>query len=160
MSILLKSSETTRFLGITIITSIPINTKIGNLLKQNAIPNTTLNKFISNYNSYTIYTDGSKIGGSNLVATACICQKLTRLKKKKHYKYFFRFHDRMYCNDALDNALLNPDDNFKILSDFLSVLFYLQNPKIDIKINCYIFEIKKKYNKFKQKSTNSNIELL
>lgn len=63
-------------------------------------------------------------------------------------------------NDALDIALLNSDHHFKIFSDSLSALFCLQNPKIDIKINRYIFEIKKKYNEFKQKSTNSNIELL
>ncbi|XP_029674539.1 uncharacterized protein LOC115242419 [Formica exsecta] len=145
----------------TVITSIPINTKIGKHLKQNVNPNTSFNKFISKHNSYTIYTDGSKVNGSNSVGTACICQELNIIKKRNITNTASVFTaECIALNDALDIALLNPDHNFKIFSNSLSALLCLQNPKIDIKTNSYIFKIRKKYNEFKQKSTNSNIELL
>ena len=44
--------------------------------------------------------------------------------------------------------------NIKIFSDSLSVLLSMQNGKMDIKVNPYILEIKRKYVEFLDKSSN------
>ena len=146
----------------TIITSIPINSYIGKLLKsKNNNPNTVLSNLVSEHESYTIYTDGSKISGANSVGSACICPELNISIKRSIPKTCSVFTAECIApKDALEIALLHAEHNYKIFTDSLSVLLSIQNPRIDVNTNLYIYEIKRKYKDFEYKSVNnSSIEI-
>lgn len=66
----------------TVTTSISINIEVGNSFIRNENPNSTLNNFLLNQDSYIIYTDGSKIAGSICSGWACICKELNIPIKK------------------------------------------------------------------------------
>lgn len=135
--------------------------ELGSKLKRTENADSTLNNFLSNSESYRIYTDGSKVAGSNSVGSACICRELNiSIKRSIPITASVFTAECIALNDALDISLRNTENNIQIFTDSLSALLCLQNPKIDIKTNFYINEIKKKYNEFNRVTKNSSkIEL-
>ncbi|KZC13179.1 hypothetical protein WN55_05512 [Dufourea novaeangliae] len=94
------------------------------------------------------------------VGSACICPELNINKKRSinHSASVFTA-ECIALNDAFDITLEHQGHRFLIFSDSLSTLQALQSPKIDVKINSYILDIKKKYNQFHCNSNNRSINL-
>lgn len=143
----------------TLYTSISIDTELGHFLNKSNKPSQTFSNFVDNQNAFSIYTDGSKIQGSNYVGSACICHNLGIFTKKSLDINASVFTAECAAlKDALDLAICNKQHNFLIFSDSLSALQSLQSLKTGIRTNSYILEIKKKYNIFLKENTNSFIK--
>ena len=63
-------------------------------------------------------------------------------------------------SEALDIALRNPLNNYKILTDSLSVIQSLNSNKSSIQINLYIMAVKDKFCKYINQNNNYGIEFI
>lgn len=131
-------------------TIIPVNFNLGKtLLKDTTVANSILNDFIKDKNGIDFYTDGSKMAGSTAVGCSCVCPALNiycSLSIGKHASIYTAECIALY--QAFNYALDYRSNNILIFCDSLSVLQSLQSTRNDIKINPYIYEIKKKFIEF------------
>ena len=137
-------------------TSIPFDKESGIAIKKSTRPNTTFKNIYGNSNSINIFTDGSKSQKSLSVGTACINenknnQTITR-SLQKEFSIFSA--ECIALSDAFSIALNYTNRANIIFSDSLSVLECLSNPKINVKINPVILEIKEKFFTFNNLKTD------
>lgn len=81
----------------TLITSLPINTSLGESLKRSRDPNSTLNNYIVKSDALAIYTDGSRT--SKGVGSACISPQVDIYLKKKNSFLFICVYGRMHRSE-------------------------------------------------------------
>lgn len=84
------------------------------------------------------------MSGSDCVGSACICPELNiYFKKSINCNASIFTAECVALNDALDIALSYENCSFLVFTDSLSALQSLQYTDLNIKINSYVFEIKK-----------------
>ena len=136
----------------TLLLQIPVNTKLGQELKESNNPNLELIELLSQSNSRNIFTDGSKITTSTYVGCSCICSDLNIFVKKSIHKQASIFTaECIAVEEALKIIIQNPYPKYSIFTDSLSVLLSISSSKITFKINPHVIEIKKKYLEYKKK---------
>ncbi|XP_011299754.1 uncharacterized protein [Fopius arisanus] len=138
-----------------VLTSIPYNSEIGEEIKQTGNIRIIAKKIREgNEEMYEIYTDGSKVKGTNSVGAACFCPQLdVKITKSINPKSSVFTAECIALNDALELALRHTDQTICIFTDCLSALEALNRPKLLIKDNDYLLQIRKKFNEFKNRST-------
>ena len=145
----------------TLCTGITVNTKLGPKIQKSPNPNATLNAFILKQNATAIYTDGSKVTNSLYTGSSCFCPDLSITTKISISKFASVFTaECIGISTTLDIAIANPNRNYLILTDSLSALQSLESTKVSIRNNMYIFEIKKKFNRFLENSPKHDIKFI
>ena len=141
-------------------TTIPYNIELGKELTQSRDPNNKINSLIVTECICEIYTDGSKDRGTSSAGSAVFCPTFNKKVQRKldRNTSVFTAECIAMC-DALDLALEKSNSNICIFTDSLSLLSSLQKISLDIRINPYILEIKKKYVEFLEKTNgDTNIK--
>lgn len=140
--------------------SIPFDTSLGKDLNIISEPNSMLDDFVNKNSTFAIYTDGSKVSSNACVGAACICPGLgISIRKSITFRASVFTAECIALNESLNIALNHKYCNFLIFSDSLSALESLKSNTCNIKINKYVFEIKKKYIQFHfQNSYNTCIK--
>ena len=144
----------------TMITSIPINTNLGNNIKLSNTLNVIVDDFLSENNACAIYTDGSKSLNSKHCRSAVISQYDDFYSCKALVNEASVFTaECVALNEAIIHAIDSIDNkNIIIFSDPLSALRRLESTKLDVKTSDYIINSKKHYNSFLHRNdSNSSI---
>ncbi|XP_058796888.1 uncharacterized protein LOC131667474 [Phymastichus coffea] len=130
----------------TLATSIPIETELGNRLKESNNANEEFMQFMEKSHAVSVYTDGSKISEGLHTGAACYCPDLNiHIKKALHSRASVYTAECLALNEAIDIAFLTKNREIFIFSDSLSALESLKSTKINSTTNSYILEIKRKY---------------
>lgn len=104
-----------------------------------------------------IYTDGSKISTVKSVSSASYCSQLnTQILNSINTNASIYTAECLAIDNAIKIALENKNKNVTIVCDSLSALEALGNPKISVKTNPIIFEIRQKIYKFKTINNHNN----
>lgn len=142
----------------TTITSIPINTNLGEKLTKDHSPNLAIKNFVEKNDILDIYTDGSKIPGSKNVGSACVVPKLNLELGKSINSYASIYTaECIALYEATEIALQHDNRNIAIFSDSLSALESLKSSITGIHTNPFILKIKSNYIQFKKKNPQNEL---
>lgn len=130
----------------TTITSIPINTEVGERMKKTGETDPLKIINLKDASQVSIYTDGSKIPDNVSVGSACFSPNLD-IKISKSIDHISSVYtaECLALSEAMGIASSQVDTNILIFSDSLSALMSLQNPKLNIKVNPYIHKTRDMY---------------
>ncbi|XP_015111524.1 uncharacterized protein LOC107037477 [Diachasma alloeum] len=106
--------------------------------------------------TYCIYTDGSKVAGNDYTGAAYYCPKLgIEIIRSLNPQCSVYPAECLAIHAAVDLALEHPDKNDYILSDSMSALLALKYPKMSIRENDHILQVRVKHSRFRRRNDNN-----
>uniref|UniRef100_A0A6V7JQI5 RNase H type-1 domain-containing protein n=1 Tax=Bracon brevicornis TaxID=1563983 RepID=A0A6V7JQI5_9HYME len=140
-------------------TKMPVNTSIGKMIQTSRCTQLLTDELEKFWDSYCLFTDGSKTKNGKSVVSGVICPQLNISEAKSICSLASVYSaECLALDDAMSIALQNTDKDIHIFSDSLSALQALGNVNLTVTINNYICEIKRKYNFSSQAFPNRIIQ--
>ncbi|XP_066582758.1 uncharacterized protein [Prorops nasuta] len=124
-------------------------------------PDLIIRDILAKENTIAIYTDGNKSQNSTSAGSSTACPELNKIVSISTYKEASIFTaECIGILFAIELAITNPTYNYIIFTDSLSAVMAIENTKINIHSNPYIYHIKNKIIEFYNKSKDKEIQIM
>lgn len=139
---------------------IKTNVQFGKTIQQSTDPDSLIDNLLAKEEAVAIYTDGSKTQDAPSVGSSAICMTLDKYVTVSTYKEASIFTaECIGILYAVELASICKSNKYIIFTDSLSAVMSIENKKINIRTNPYIYLIKNKILEFRKKSKGNNIQI-